>query len=88
MGLGVKVEIRVDNFREVGIEFAERTTWDAERVIVPIRRPNMACVRIGGKSDYPNRVLSEVYTNDSYLRTEYVCDNESGGGALDYFGKC
>lgn len=43
--LGVKVEIRVDNFREVGIEFAERTAWDAERVAVPIRRPNMARVR-------------------------------------------
>lgn len=42
VGLGVKVEISVDNFREVGIEFAERTAWDAERVVVPIRRPNMA----------------------------------------------
>lgn len=42
------------------------------------------------KSDYPNRVLSEVCTSDSYLRTEYVCNNESStrSGALDYFHKC
>lgn len=48
--LGVKVEIREDNLREVGIEFAERTAWDAERVTVPIRRPNMACVQIGNEA--------------------------------------
>lgn len=52
VGLGVKAGIRVDNFREVGIEFAERTTWDAERVVVPIRRPNMASVRIGGEAGF------------------------------------